>query len=983
MRRLITISFLLFIALCGWANGTVSAKDSICIIEGTVKNLPDGCDVILYGSAGKYSGNQKTITQIKKGKFHFEKKVKGDEKYEVFLFPCIESLTLFVSPGTKTIITGNGTHPSTWNAKSDNPLQKEWNAYQKFEADSLSEYTTIRLKLNDIEAELYKNNTESEKMSLLKEREELLEKHNNLSKKYVEVLYNFMKDRAYSDVYANKLKSMADKAIELMEESIAEKAIRLLQKVPQEESKNIDVKYTQNKLMGNKKYSRPTEMSTALSIKTICTSVKDKGWCTFYDAEKSYEVDGHTDIYTICENKTTGIMEMTDKSDRIIPAGNPVILHLNNIMEDNTHYAVLTEVQKNILSSHTGLTFLDVSTKGEKIKAWRIGISSEDNKVAFYPWETENAEDGIVYFRIPTTYIKDSKIEVAQANTKWNIDQKKAIGHTQWHTRNLQNMPFSTETAVEYCESAKTQTDIVKVIGLSGKPVKIAEGNDMIYPRFLAGNTFIEDKIWGNKSFHLAHFGKDDWGAPEKEFYRKENNEFIYLRFIKGKDNSILFTEGGCPTGLHTLTVIPNASCADSIANTARHKVFDMSDLKDFMFWGEHYHQLSDSTIIVAGAPGMNTNHIISIIDYKNLTCKPLNYWPNDDIMTNAVEKQYVYTYLSGVYGNGKGNYLFVCDRERYAFIFSIDGDNVNVIKDLYTTNPNYEAGDGHYPICHRVRTEKLYCETTNDNIYFLLTDKDKFGKKIKIEDYNRQYLYGNTIEIYDWDGKQRKKVIKLDHIGQRIIISDDGKTLYLFTDDFWEGDPNPQIWAYDISNLDSLTGTDLSTETYEFADFSSQNIVKNPTKVVEEGDMMADFELYDYEDKPHHLNEFLGSGKYTILEFSGLNCGPCQMARPLLEKLYQDNKDKFEMITISTDNEKVWKKKPLGEVSWHEWNDHKMAREISLKYGVQAIPTFVIISPEGKIEKKCRALSPFFEAMEKYIPAEKLEEYLKIKNGN
>ena len=974
MRRLITISFLLFIALCGWAKaGNASVKDSICIIEGTIKNIPDGCDIILYGTAGKYSGKQKTVTQIRKGKFRFEKKVKGDERYCLFLYPCVESLDLYVSPGTKANITGNDAHPSVWNVKSDNPMQQEWNAYQKTEMDSLAEYTAIRLRINEIDARLSVINTDNEKEKLLTEKNKLAEKFSGLCSEYVKVMYNFMKEREYSAVYASKLKYISKKVLEnFMEDRYTDMVIELVKKAPQKDLQNEDIIETK-KIIGLNKDSRPTEMSTALSIKNICTSVKDKGWCTFYDAEKSYEVDGHTDIYTICENKTTGIMEMTDKSDRIIPAGNPVILHLNNIMEDNTHYAVLTEVQKNIASNHTGLTFLDVSAKGEKIKAWRIGSSSEDNKVAFYPWETENAEDGIVYFRIPTTYIKDSKIEVAQANTKWNIDQEKAIGHTQWHTRNLQNMPFSTETAVEYCESAKTPTDIVKVIGLSGKPVKIAEGNDMIYPRFLAGNTFIEDKIWGNKSFHLAHFGKDGWGAPEKEFYRKENNEFIYLRFIKGKDNSILFTEGGCPTGLQTLTVIPNASCADSIANTARHKVFDMSDLKDFMFWGEHYHQLSDSTIIVAGAPGMNTNHIISIIDYKNLTCKPLNYWPNDDIMTTAVEKQYVYTYLSGVYGNGKGNYLFVCDRERYAFIFSIDGDNVNVIKDLYTTNPNYEAGDGHYPICHRVRTEKLYCETTNDNIYFLLTDKDKFGKKIKIEDYNRQYLYGNTIEIYDWDGKQQKKVIKLDHIGQRIIISDDGKTLYLFTDDFWEGDPNPQIWAYDISNLDSLTGTDLSTETYEFADFSSQNIVKNPTKVVEEGDMMADFELYDYEDKPHHLNEYVGTGKYTIFEVSGLNGGPCQMARPLLEKLYQDNKDKFEMITISTDNEKVWKKKPLGEVSWHEWNDHKMAREISLKYGVQAIPTFVIISPEGKIEKKCLGFQAFLDAMKKHVPIQKL----------
>ena len=78
-------------------------------------------------------------------------------------------------------------------------------------------------------------------------------------------------------------------------------------------------------------------------------------------------------------------------------------------------------------------------------------------------------------------------------------------------------------------------------------------------------------------------------------------------------------------------------------------------------------------------------------------------------------------------------------------------------------------------------------------------------------------------------------------------------------------------------------------------------------------------------------------------------------------------------MITISTDNEKVWKKKPLGEVSWHEWNDHKMAREISLKYGVNAIPTFIIISPEGKIETKSLGFQAFLDAMKKHASIQKL----------
>ena len=64
--------------------------------------------------------------------------------------------------------------------------------------------------------------------------------------------------------------------------------------------------------------------------------------------------------------------------------------------------------------------------------------------------------------------------------------------------------------------------------------------------------------------------------------------------------------------------------------------------------------------------------------------------------------------------------------------------------------------------------------------------------------------------------------------------------------------------------------------------------------------------------------------------------------------------------------------------MSWYEWNDHKMAREISLKYGVMGIPTFIIISPDGKVQNKCVALFNFFEALKNYIPAEKLDEYMK-----
>ena len=134
-----------------------------------------------------------------------------------------------------------------------------------------------------------------------------------------------------------------------------------------------------------------------------------------------------------------------------------------------------------------------------------------------------------------------------------------------------------------------------------------------------------------------------------------------------------------------------------------------------------------------------------------------------------------------------------------------------------------------------------------------------------------------------------------------------------------------------------------------------------------------------DYDDKPHHLNEFLDKGKYTILEFSSIYCGPCQLAKPTLEKFYEKHRDRFEIITISDDKEKAWKQKIQGEVSWHEWNDHKEAREIGKKYGITGEPTFIIISPEGKIERKCSALGGFFKALNDYLSAEEVDELKKV----
>jgi thiol-disulfide isomerase/thioredoxin len=234
---------------------------------------------------------------------------------------------------------------------------------------------------------------------------------------------------------------------------------------------------------------------------------------------------------------------------------------------------------------------------------------------------------------------------------------------------------------------------------------------------------------------------------------------------------------------------------------------------------------------------------------------------------------------------------------------------------------------------------------------------------------------------VYDWDGIKHQ-VIHLDNYYREIMLSGDGNTLFLhpgMTGDIIK----PALYSYDISNLkdnpmiDSVEIRNICKANFEktqdkYGKLRNQNLA--------EGDMMVDFELYDYNDKPHHLNEFLAKGKYTVLEFSEIGCGGCLAAKPYLEKFYKQYKDKFEMITISADKLSEWKKKPFGDVSWHEWNDHNLAIDIKKKYDIFGYPTFIIIDSEGKILSKGIGLNNFSEALKKILPAEEVDKIMDSK---
>lgn len=125
--------------------------------------------------------------------------------------------------------------------------------------------------------------------------------------------------------------------------------------------------------------------------------------------------------------------------------------------------------------------------------------------------------------------------------------------------------------------------------------------------------------------------------------------------------------------------------------------------------------------------------------------------------------------------------------------------------------------------------------------------------------------------------------------------------------------------------------------------------------RAVEVGKKAPDFSIKDTEGKDVHFASQLGK-KYVLLDFWASWCGPCRAENPNLVRTYNTFKDKgFDIFAVSLDrsgDRDKWLKAIADDnLTWKHVSDLAYWNcEPAALYGVRAIPSNLLIAPDGTI---------------------------------
>lgn len=139
------------------------------------------------------------------------------------------------------------------------------------------------------------------------------------------------------------------------------------------------------------------------------------------------------------------------------------------------------------------------------------------------------------------------------------------------------------------------------------------------------------------------------------------------------------------------------------------------------------------------------------------------------------------------------------------------------------------------------------------------------------------------------------------------------------------------------------------------------------PIQAPGEGDYYIDAAFTNLVGDSCKLSDFLNKGKYILLDFWDRYCVPCKQSVPVLKELSDTFCDRLVIISISVGSREDWEK-GSEDFTWPSLSDGEGRTGMAARYGVRSIPYFVLLAPNGKIEKCWKGYNKARPVMKKEI---------------
>lgn len=131
------------------------------------------------------------------------------------------------------------------------------------------------------------------------------------------------------------------------------------------------------------------------------------------------------------------------------------------------------------------------------------------------------------------------------------------------------------------------------------------------------------------------------------------------------------------------------------------------------------------------------------------------------------------------------------------------------------------------------------------------------------------------------------------------------------------------------------------------------QKKIMEKQKNTQEGKMFIDFSA-EYDGKTYRLSDYVGKGKYVLVDFWASWCGPCIGEVPNLKNVWNKYKgDKFEVLGVAVSDKP---EASLAAMKEHgiEYPQILNSQTIAVDaYGIMGIPEIILFAPNGTIIKR------------------------------